>query len=125
MHARQTGGVVSLVHAAILLHDHGIGPLRDGGTGEDTGHGASLQGHAHAARGNPLGYGQRAFGAQHILRPHGIAVHRAVVVRRHLQARHDGLSEHATIGLSGVHALELHQRLGRSQQLRYRAVQWH
>jgi len=61
----------------------------------------------------------RDFGAAH-----RVAVHRAVVLRRHLQRGHAVLCQHPAVGIEGGHSLAARQRQRLRQQLGERVVQW-
>ena len=104
-------------HRAFLLHHHRICPGGHRCAGEDAGNGAREQGRAHAAGRNALRHRQSALCSQHIVHTQGVAVHGAVVARWHLQARHNGLRQHAAIGITGRHGLKLGQGLHAGQQL--------
>ena len=98
--------------AGHLLHDDGVGALRDGRAGHDA-HG--LAGADHAGEG-AAGQGgadhrERALaGAGEVGRAHGVAVHRGVVVRGHVARRDHVLGEHAAERGAHRHALAARDR---------------
>ncbi|MPN30434.1 hypothetical protein SDC9_177905 [bioreactor metagenome] len=89
----------------VFLHDDGVRTQRHGRAREDACRRARLQWLAHMTCGNTLADRQQRARLRHVGAAHGVAVHRRVVERRHLQCR-DGIApQHAAVGIPGVHGL--------------------
>ena len=81
----------------VFLHHHRVGAGRDRRAGEDAGDAAGRQRLRGAAGGNALADRQGHAFVGDLAAAHGIAVHRAVVLRRHLQRGHEILRQHAAV----------------------------
>ena len=84
----------------VFLHHHRVGTRWNRRAGEDAGSRAHLQWCTRHPGGDALRHRQCA-AALHIGAAQGVAVHRAIVLRRHLQVRDHVLGQHAPIGVQG------------------------
>ena len=100
----------------VFLHHNSVGASGNRGAGEDPSGATSGQRHATGAGSNPLAHRQHRARAGQIGAAQRIAVHRAVVLRRHLQSRHQVLCQHAAVGIKGRHRLHISQGTGVAQQ---------
>ena len=108
---------------AVLLHHHRIGAAWHLRAGEDAGRTAGGQRQADLAGGDALADGQHgAGGVDQVGHANGVAVHRAVVFGRHVDARHDVARQHAAPGLGRGDVLGAAQRDDHGQQARQRVV---
>ena len=125
-----SGGHGVDAHAAVVqclgvfLHHHGIGTRGHGRAGEDARRAARCQRLAGVAGGDALRHGQFDAGGD-IGRAYRVAVHRRVVVGRHLQGRDHILRQHAAIGIEGVDGFRAAQWRGVRQQALQRFVERH
>ena len=115
------------VDPAVLLHEHGVRPLRHGGTGEDSQglarNGRALQG---MAGGNARGYRQAglAVGGK-VVEEDGVAVDRRIVLWRHVARRHHVLGEEAAEGRAQGNGFDGGHRHHPFRQQGQRLVQRH
>ena len=100
----------------VFLHHDSVSTSGNRSAGEDPSSAASGQRHATGAGSNPLAHRQHRARAGQIGAAQRIAVHRAVVLRRHLQSRHQVLRQHAAVGIEGRHRLRISQGAGLTQQ---------
>ena len=109
-HAR--GAAFAFQRLGVFLHHHGVGTRRHGRAGEDPGGTAGGQRLGRVAGGDALRHRQLHAGPGDVDGAHGVAVHRGVVLRRHLQLGHQILREHAAVGIEGAERFDLGQRGG-------------
>jgi hypothetical protein len=109
----------------VFLHHDGISALGNLRAGEDARRGAGFERRAHGASGNALGHLEHGARGCAIRCTHRIAVHRAVVARRHGQARDEVFRKHAAVCVEGDDTFVGERRPGLGQQLRDRLVERH
>ena len=101
---------------AEFLHHHGIGAGRQRRPGENARRRARREHLADAAGGNALGHFQVRARGRDVGAAQGVAVHRGVVQRRHVERRVQRLRQHPPRRGLGRHRLGLAQRLRAGQQ---------
>ena len=87
------------VAAGVLLDDHGVGPRRERGAGEDAQGGLGGQGLGPRRAGGDLAHHRQAAAGGTVGRADGVAIHGRVVEGRQGAGGHDGLGQHAVDGL--------------------------
>ena len=102
---------------AILLHHNRVGAGRNRRSGEDARSAARLQRRAAGARRDALCNPQPRLQPDQVGTAQRVAVHRAVVVRGHLQRRDDIAGQDPGVGVEGGNRLGTLERLGRREQL--------
>jgi len=110
------------IGTALLLHHHGVRAGGDEAAGENPRGGRRLQRLRHGTGGDALAHAQPRAGGGHVGAAHGVAVHRRVVCRRHIDSRTHVVRQNPAQRLRGRQDLRGRQGLRRSEQTLQRHI---